>query len=144
MTKKQPLDETWEVWINTLLANPTGPPTIALAVTGGFLGIKIADWLKSFQVPALPDFPTTADITSAVTTALDTAKVGITTAEQSKFISDGTACIAAHPKYPPGDFILTPLGIADPLREAKIATCMIRKGWGDDVVWNWLREKIGL
>ena len=144
MPKKQPLDETWEVWVNTLLANPTAPPTIALAVTGGFLGIKLADWLKSFQVPALPDFPTTADITSAVTTALDTAKVGITPAEQSKFISDGTACIAAHPKYPPGDFILTPLGIPDPLREAKIATCMIRKGWGDDVVWNWLREKIGL
>ena len=144
MAKKEPLDETWEVWVNTLLANPTGPPTIALAVTGGFLGIKLADWLQTLTLPALPDFPTTADVTSAVTTALDTAKVGITPAEQSKFISDGTACIAAHPKYPPGDFILTPLGIADPLRETKIATCMIRKGWGGDVVLNWLREKIGL
>ena len=144
MPKKEPLDETWEVWVNTLLANPTGPPTIALAVTGGFLGIKLADWLQTLTLPALPDFPTTADVTSAVTTALDTAKVGITPAEQSKFISDGTACIAAHPKFPPGDFILTPLGIADPLRETKIATCMIRKGWGGDVVLNWLREKIGL
>jgi len=144
MPKKEPLDETWEVWVNTLLANPTGPPTIALAVTGGFLGIKLADWLQTLTLPALPDFPTTADVTSAVTTALDTAKVGITPAEESKFISDGTACIAAHPKFPPGDFILTPLGIADPLRETKIATCMIRKGWGGDVVLNWLREKIGL
>ena len=144
MPKKEPLDETWEVWVNTLLANPTGPPTIALAVTGGFLGIKLADWLQTLTLPALPDFPTTADVTSAVTTALDTAKVGITPAEQSKFISDGTACIAAHPKFPPGDCILTPLGIADPLRETKIATCMIRKGWGGDVVLNWLREKIGL
>jgi len=144
MPKKEPLDETWEVWVNTLLANPTGPPTIALAVTGGFLGIKLADWLQTLTLPALPDFPTTADVTSAVTAALDTAKIGVTPAEESAFLKDGIACIAAHPKFPPGDFILTPLGIADPLRETKIATCMIRKGWGGDVVLNWLREKIGL
>lgn len=144
MAKKQPLDETWEVWINTLLANPTGPPTIALALTGGFLGIKLADWVKTLSLPPLPDFPTTADITSAVTGALDVAKIGITPTEESAFVNDGVACIAQFPKYPPGDFIFTPLGIADPLRQTKIATCMIRKGWGDDVVLNWLREKIGL
>ena len=144
ISKKEPLDETWEVWVNTLLANPTGPPTIALALTGGFLGIRLADWLKGLRVPALPDFPTTADVTNAVTTGLDAAKIGITPTEQTAFVKDGIACIAKFPKYPPGDFILTPLGIADPLREAKIGACMVRKGWGDDVVWSWLREKIGL
>lgn len=40
MAKKEPLDETWEVWLNTLLANPTGPPTIALAI-GAFFGFKL-------------------------------------------------------------------------------------------------------
>jgi len=40
MPKKEPLDETWEVWINTLLANPTGPPTVALAI-GAFFGFKL-------------------------------------------------------------------------------------------------------
>jgi hypothetical protein len=144
MAKKEPLDETWEVWINTLLANPTGPPTVALTLTGGFLGIKLADWLKTFTLPALPDFPTTADVTSAVTATLDAAKIGVTPAEESAFVKDGAACIAQFPKYPPGDFILTPLGIADPLRETKIAACMIRKGWGGDVVLNWLREKVGV
>jgi len=144
ISKKEPLDETWEIWVNTLLANPTGPPTIALALTGGFLGIKLADWVKTLTLPALPDFPTTGDVKSAVTTALDSAKIGITPTEESAFVKDGVACIAQFPKYPPGDFILTPLGIADPLRETKIATCMIRKGWGGDVVINWLREKIGI
>ena len=144
MAKKEPLDETWEVWINTLLANPTGPPTIALTLTGGFLGIKLADWLQTLALPALPDFPTTEDVTSAVTDALDAAKIGVTPAEEPAFVSDGVACIAQNPKYPPGDFILTPLGIPDPLRESKVATCMIRKGWGGDVVLNWLRERIGV
>jgi len=144
LAKKEPLNQTWEVWINTLLANPTGPPTIALALTGGFLGIKLGDWVKSLTLPALPDFPTTADVTSAVTAALDTAKIGISPTEQTAFVNDGVACIAQFPKYPPGDFILTPLGIADPLRETKIAACMIRKGWGGDAVLNWLREKIGV
>jgi len=143
ISKKEPLDETWEVWVNTLLANPTGPPTIALALTGGFLGIKLADWLKGLSLPELPDFPTAADVTNAVTTGLDAAKIGITPTEQSAFLKDGIACVAAHPKYPP-QLILSALNIADPLRGAKIATCMISKGWGDDVVWNWLREKIGL
>ena len=144
MAKKEPLDETWEVWINTLLANPTGPPTIALTLTGGFLGIKVADWLQTLTLPALPDFPTTADVTSAVTATLDAAKIGVTPAEESAFLNDGVACIAQNPKYPPGDFILTPLGIADPLRESKIAACMIRKGWGSKTVLEWLREKVGV
>ena len=144
MAKKEPLDETWEVWINTLLANPTGPPTVALTLTGGFLGIKLADWLQTLTLPALPDFPTTADVTSAVTATLDAAKIGVTPAEESAFLNDGVACIAQNPKYPPGDFILTPLGIADPLRESKIAACMIRKGWGSKTVLEWLREKVGV
>jgi len=108
------------------------------------LGIKLADWVKTLSLPPLPDFPTTADITSAVTGTLDAAKIGVTPTEESAFVKDGVACIAQFPKYPPGDFIFTPLGIADPLRQTKIATCMVRKGWGDDVVLNWLREKIGL
>ena len=148
MAKKEPLDETWEVWINTLLANPTGPPTVALTtvvgLTGGLLGIKLADWLKTFTLPDLPDFPTTADVTSAVTATLDAAKIGITPAEESAFLNDGVACIAQFPKYPPGDFILTPLGIADPLRGTKITACMIRKGWSSDAVIRWLREKMGV
>jgi len=112
-----------------------GIPTVALsafAATGVFAGLKLLSFLNSLTLPDLPDvtLPTTAG------EVLDKLNVGIVGEEKSKFVKDGLACLAAIPKR------ITVLGqtFDDPLRGAKIATCMISKGWTDDVVLQWLRN----
>ena len=114
-----------------------GIPTVAisaLAVTGAFAGIKLATWLASISLPTI-NIPSLPNLPSA----LDTLNVGITPDEKPKFASDGLACLAAHPKNIDIPFLGS---IADPLRGGKIAACMIAKGWGDDVVLQWLRDFI--
>jgi len=114
-----------------------GIPTVALsalAVTGAFAGIKLATFLSSLSLPTI-DIPSLPDLPSA----LDTLNVGITSSEKPKFASDGLACLAAHPR----NIDIPILGsFPDPLRGGKIAACMIAKGWGDDVVLQWLRDFI--
>jgi len=72
---------------------------------------------------------------------LDTLNVGITPSEKSKFADDGLACLAAHPRNIEIPFLGT---YPDPFRSTKIAACMIAKGWGDDVVLQWLRNYAGV
>ena len=114
-----------------------GIPTVALsalAVTGAFAGIKLATFLSSLSLPTI-DIPSLPDLPSA----LDTLNVGITPDEKPKFASDGLACLARFPK----NIDIPILGsFPDPLRGGKIAACMIAKGWGDDVVLQWLRDFI--
>ena len=114
-----------------------GIPTVALsalAVTGAFAGIRLATFLSSLTLPSI-DIPSLPDLPSA----LDTLNVGVTASEKPKFASDGLACLAAHPK----NIDIPIIGpIPDPLRGAKIAACMVAKGWGDDVVLQWLRDFI--
>jgi len=114
-----------------------GLPTIALsalAATGVFAGLKFLDFLSAVtlpKLPKLPSIPTTTDI-------LDKLKVGIVGPEVIRFANDGQACARAYPQQ------LSFLGqkYDDPLRGAKIAACMVRKGWADDVVLQWLRSLI--
>jgi len=115
-----------------------GIPTVALSAfvaTGVFAGIKFFSFLTSLTLPDLPGLPDLPSVPAAGT-VLDNLNVGIVGEEKTKFVSDGLACLAATPKR------ITVLGqtFVDPLRGAKIATCMIRKGWADDVVLQWLRD----
>jgi len=112
-----------------------GIPTVALgalAVTGAFAGLKFLDFVSTLTLPEIPELPTIPTVTEI----LDNLGVGIVGEERSRFGNDGLACLAAHPKK------ISFLGqkINDPLRATKIAACMIRKGWGDDVVLQWLRD----
>jgi len=112
-----------------------GIPTVALgalAATGAFAGLKFINFISSLtlpEIPALPTVPTTTEI-------LDNLGVGIVGEERSQFGNDGLACLAAYPKQ------ISFLGqkFNDPLRGTKIAACMVRKGWSDDVVLQWLRN----
>lgn len=104
-----------------------------LVFSGAFVGMRIWDWITGLSLPEIKvDIPTTAD----VTTALDEADVGITGTEKTKFVSNANACLSAHP------IKITVLGqkIKDPLRATKVLGCMIQKGWGSDVVAQWLRN----
>jgi len=114
-----------------------GLPTIALgalAATGAFAGLKFLNFLTSLtlpEIPEIPTIPTTKEI-------LDKLKVGIVGEEKTRFANDGLACALANPKQ----IIFLGQKFDDPLRATKIATCMIRKGWGDDVVLQWLRNLV--
>ena len=115
-----------------------GIPTVALSAfvaTGVFAGLKFFSFLTSLTLPDLPGLPDLPSVPTAGT-VLDKLNVGIVGEEKTKFVSDGLACLSATPKT------ITVLGqtFVDPLRGAKIATCMIRKGWADDVVLQWLRD----
>ena len=74
-------------------------------------------------VGALP-----GEIKAVVIQTLDDA--GVSRAEQSKYETDLIACVRAHP------INITILGqtVKDPLRGSKVLTCMVRKGWGADMV----------
>ena len=116
-----------------------GIPTVALsalAVTGAFAGMRLASFLSSLTLPTI-DIPALPDLPSV----LDTLNVGVAPSEKPKFASDGLACLAAHPK----NIDIPILGsFPDPLRGAKIAACMVAKGWADDAVLQWLRNYAGV
>ena len=116
-----------------------GIPTVALsalAVTGAFAGMKLASFLSSLTLPTI-DIPALPNLPSV----LDTLNVGVAPSEKPQFASDGLACLAAHPK----NIEIPILGsYPDPFRGAKIAACMIAKGWGDDAVLQWLRNYAGV
>jgi len=112
-----------------------GIPTVALgalAATGAFAGLKFLDFLSTLTLPEIPELPTIPTVTEV----LDNLGVGIVGEERSQFGNDGLACLAAHPKQ----VIFLGQKINDPLRMTKVAACMIRKGWADDVVFQWLRD----
>ena len=116
-----------------------GIPTMALsalAITGGFAGIKLATFLSSLSLPTI-DIPSLPNLPSV----LDTLNVGISPAEEPKFASDGLACLAKFPKNIDIPFLGS---VPDPLRGGKIAACMVAKGWGDDVVLQWLMNYGGV
>tara|TARA_Y100000310_G_scaffold145764_1_gene145168 strand:+ start:81 stop:497 length:417 start_codon:yes stop_codon:yes gene_type:complete len=104
-----------------------------LVFSGAFVGMRLWDWITGLSLPEITiDIPTQSDIT----TALDDADVGITTSEKTKFLSDANACLSAHPVK------IKVFGqtIKDPLRSTKILGCMIQKGWGTDIVAEWIRN----
>ena len=113
-----------------------GIPSVMVAglvFSGAFVGMRIWDWITGLSLPEIKiDIPTTTDIS----TALDDAKVGITGTEKTKFLSDGLSCLSAHPVK------IKVFGqtIRDPLRSTKVLGCMIQKGWGSDIVAQWLRN----
>ena len=112
-----------------------GIPTAALSIlaaTGAFAGLKFLNFLSSLTLPEIPELPTVPTTTEI----LDNLDVGIVGEERTRFANDGIACLAAHPKQ----IIFLGQKINDPLRGTKIAACMVRKGWGDDVVLQWLRD----
>ena len=115
-----------------------GIPTVALsalAVTGVFAGMRLLDWITGFNLPELPSAPTKADVTRV----LDKYEIGITKTEEPRFLSDGLTCIGAHPV----NIKVFGQTIKDPLRGTRILSCMIQKGWGSDVVANWIRQQAG-
>jgi len=115
-----------------------GIPTVALSAflaTGVFAGLKFFSFLTSLTLPDLPGLPDLPSIPTAGA-ILDKLNVGIVGEEKSKFVGDGLTCLADTPKT----FTVLGQTFDDPLRGAKIATCMIRKGWADDVVLQWLRD----
>jgi len=112
-----------------------GIPTVALgalAATGAFAGLKFLDFLTTLTLPEIPELPTVPTVTEI----LDNLGVGIVGEERPRFASDGIACLGAHPKQ----IIFLGQKINDPLRMTKVAACMVRKGWGGDVVLQWLRD----
>jgi len=116
-----------------------GIPTVAIAgltLSGAFAGLRLIDWITSLSWPALPSFPSSNDITSA----LDDAQVGIVGDEKIKFVSDARVCLRDNP----ATFNVFGVDIPDPLRGAKLATCMLRKGWTTDIVGKWARELAGV
>ena len=128
-----------QVLMLELVKSPFGLPTIAIsafAATGIFAGLRLASFVSGLTLPDLPGLP---DLPSLPTgkQVLDDLDVGIVGQEQSKFASDGIACLAAHPKTIEVPFVGR---VKDPLRGAKIAACMVAKGWADDVVLQWLRN----
>ncbi len=108
----------------------------ALVFSGAFAGLRLIDWITSLSWPTLPSAPTSNDITSA----LDRAKIGIVGDEKIKFASDAAACLRANP----ASFNVFGVDIPDPLRGAKLAACMSRKGWSTDTVGQWVRELFGV
>jgi len=132
-TKKEPLDETWEVWVNTLLANPTGPPTIALAI-GAFFGFRfIAPKLNlAFQgtEQALKDLD--LKLKELYEEKIVEPLVPVTT-----FAGDIKACyISATVKPPWGGPALWLPGYS----EQRFVACLVKKGYGVDVVTEALRK----
>ena len=116
-----------------------GIPTVAIAgltLSGAFAGLRLIDWITSLSWPTLPSFPTSNDISSA----LDSAQIGIVGDEKLKFASDAAACLRDNP----ASFNVFGVDIPDPLRGAKLATCMLRKGWTTDIVGKWARELAGV
>ena len=125
-----------ELTIRGALAQPAALPTIALvgasltgAITVGSLAALFLGPIKKevdeglAAVGALP-----GEIKAVVVQTLDDA--GVSRAEQSKYETDLIACVRAHPVN------ITILGqtVKDPIRGAKVLTCMVRKGWGSDMV----------
>ena len=108
----------------------------ALVFSGAFAGLRLIDWITSLSWPTLPSFPTSNDISSA----LDSAQIGIVGDEKLKFASDAAACLRANP----ASVNLFGVDIPDPLRGAKLATCMLRKGWTTDAVGQWVRALVGV
>ena len=116
-----------------------GIPTVAIAgltLSGAFAGLRLIDWITSLSWPALPSFPTSNDISSA----LDKAQIGIVGDEKIKFANDARACLRDNP----ASFNVFGVDIPDPLRGVKLATCMLRKGWSTDIVGKWARELVGV
>jgi len=130
--KQEPLDETWEVWVNTLLANPTGPPTVALAI-GAFFGFR-------FVAPKLNlAFKTAADVADDVIKAAEDIvkeKIVEPLVPVSTFASDIKACYnSAVVNLPWGGQGWVP-GYSEP----RFTLCMLQKGYGGDVVAEALRK----
>ena len=125
-----------ELTIRGALAQPAALPTIALVgaslagtITVGSLAALFWGPIKKevdeglAAVGALP-----GEIKAVVVQTLDDA--GVSRAEQSKYETDLIACVRAHPVN------ITILGqtVKDPIRGAKVLSCMVRKGWGSDMV----------
>ena len=116
-----------------------GIPSVAIAgliFSGAFAGLRLIDWITSLSWPTLPSVPTSNNIT----TALNKAKIGIVGDEKIKFASDAAACLRDNP----ASFTVFGVDIPDPLRGAKLAACMFRKGWSTDIVGKWARELVGV
>jgi len=133
MPKKESLDESWEVWVNTLLANPTGPPTVALAMFA-FFGFR-------FIAPKLNlAFKTATDVADdVIKVADDIIKEKVVEPLQPvvTFASDIKSCyISATVKPPWGGAGVWLPGYS----EQRFAACLAKKGYGVDVVTEALRK----
>jgi len=132
MAKKEPLDETWEVWINTLLANPTGPPTVALAI-GAFFGFRfVAPKLSlAFQGAEQALIDLDLKLEELYKERIVTPLVPVST-----FASDVKACYSsAVVNLPWGGQGWVP-GYSEP----RFTFCLLQKGYGGDVVAEALRK----
>ena len=123
--------------IKTFFSNPLIFPTIALFVAGGFLGLKLLDWINALTLPSLPelpDFPSTADISQELQE--DPGYIILLPLDRSRFEQDMVNCAASIP----GTIGQAPFVTSNPLRGAQMAACMLKKGWEGDLVFNALRK----
>ena len=117
----------WNTWINTLLANPTGPPTIAISIAA-FFGFKFALPKLNLAFKTLED--TAGDI---VTTAKDIIDEKVVEPLQpvTTFASDIKSCFS----FATWNNLWIP-GYSEP----KFISCMAKKGYAGNVIAEALRK----
>jgi len=124
------------------LAEPFTIPAIALAGAAAAGVLTVGSLAALFWGPVKDiveeGIETVGEIPGKIKTIIieTVEEAGVSREETPKFLSDATACLRVHPAHT----VILGQKVPDFLRGFKLAACMTKKGWADDIAIQGLKN----